>query len=773
MNTTIESLQALYVKLGGSIEDVADKSTIPEMLDAITSISGTDKPKIDGISINGGAVLTPDEDGVINLTIGDGSTPIDPELSPTSTNPVQNKIVTGEINSLNESVTAINGSLGTYAVGKNLVGAENGKLYPVYLPQSGMKITVSSISDDPSASAYLNLFDADGVYITYYSIKKDFLPRTLTVNHSGELFMCITNSSTAAHINSDIYQVEFGSKATEYEEYFSNAKNLSEKVESLVTNKFRGIVFEQGTIRAGNDEYSYTSIKNKVRSNRFRLTQSIKITPKDGYKVYCTQIAEDTYVSSGWRTAPVVLNNAECEYRICVGATDDSSVGFGNIEDYIEIEVVDVPLHGKNLVGQESGVLYPVDIVKDQAYTMSTKNGALVEGYIQLNFYSETKERIDYAVFTKGLSERTMTWSNNTPVKYIMFLADEDGMNTPIQLEYGNTKTSFADYVNLDAEKNKPIKDYYYDEMMHSLATVKSLITEPALVFPLITDIHFMSSSNHNPLLILDSANNIEHFLKKVRCDFVLNLGDNTDGDSSVNGVTKARNAVVIDKLAGMGIPYYHALGNHDTNYYSGTTFTMAELFSSYFSSTKKDNIIFNPNANGTEYYVDYPGVGVRVVVLNANYGTRYTYSATTGAWLESDALQTEYIVLLCEHLSSIRTQNWENRKPTNADSITSALQAFVDGGGTLIQLCGHSHCDYAFDTPWLSVFSNCNKAQKVNLDTDEYRAITGYSEALYAPERVVGTVSEDCWSIGILRPTARKLNLVRFGAGEDREYTF
>lgn len=115
MNTTVESLQALYVKLGGSIEDVADKTTIPEMLDAITLISGTDKPEIDGISINGGAVVTPDENGIIDLTIGDGSTAIDPELSPTSTNPVQNKIVTGEINSLNESVTALNGSLGQLA----------------------------------------------------------------------------------------------------------------------------------------------------------------------------------------------------------------------------------------------------------------------------------------------------------------------------------------------------------------------------------------------------------------------------------------------------------------------------------------------------------------------------------------------------------------------------------------------------------------------------------------------------------------------------------
>lgn len=772
MNTTVESLQALYVKLGGSIEDVADKTTIPEMLDAITLISGTDKPEIDGISINGGAVVTPDENGIIDLTIGDGSTAIDPELSPTSTNPVQNKIVTGEINSLNESVTALNGSLGTYAVGKNLVGAENGKLYPVYLPQSGMKITVSSISDDPSASAYLNLFDADGVYITYYNIKKDMLPRTLTINHSGELFMCITNSSHDAQINSGIYQAEFGSEATEYEEYFSNAKGLSEKAESFVTNKLTGIVFEQGTLISGVECYSYTLIKNRLRSNRFKILNSLKVTPKEGYQFYYMRFVDGTVTPSGWRTEPAILNDSECEYRIGVASIDGSNVGFGHINDYVTIDFDTSPLHGKNLVGQESGVLYPIDLVKNEKLTMSTKDGTPVNGYVQFNFFDENKEYVNYYMFTRGLSVRTVPWNSVIPIKYVSMITDEGGTNAPIQLEYGDTATSFADYVNLDAVKNTDIRDYYYDEMMQTVNSSKSLMSEPCLVFPIITDIHYRSETNVNLSLILDSANNIEHFLKKVRCDFVLNLGDNTDGNVDKD-FTKGRNSIVVNRLAGLGIPYYQALGNHDTNYYASEKLTMADIYASYFSATK--DVKFNPDTNGTEYYIDYPTVGVRIVVLNVNYGEggRYAYSPTTANWLTNNALQTDNIVLLCEHLSSVPTQNWENRKPTNADSITSAVQAFVNNGGTVIQLCGHSHADYAFDTPWLTVFSCCNKCQQVDVEGEGYAVITGYTEAPYAPERVVGTVSEDCWSIGILRPTARKLNLIRFGAGEDREYTF
>lgn len=39
MNTTVESLQGLYVARGGDLSDVEDLNTIPEMIDAITSIT--------------------------------------------------------------------------------------------------------------------------------------------------------------------------------------------------------------------------------------------------------------------------------------------------------------------------------------------------------------------------------------------------------------------------------------------------------------------------------------------------------------------------------------------------------------------------------------------------------------------------------------------------------------------------------------------------------------------------------------------------------------
>lgn len=67
-----------------------------------------DAVHIAGISINGSDPVTPDENGIINITLsGGGSVVIDSSLSNSSTNPVQNKVITGEFKMTNEQITAL------------------------------------------------------------------------------------------------------------------------------------------------------------------------------------------------------------------------------------------------------------------------------------------------------------------------------------------------------------------------------------------------------------------------------------------------------------------------------------------------------------------------------------------------------------------------------------------------------------------------------------------------------------------------------------------
>ena len=36
-------------------------------------------------------------------------------------------------------------------------------------------------------------------------------------------------------------------------------------------------------------------------------------------------------------------------------------------------------------------------------------------------------------------------------------------------------------------------------------------------------------------------------------------------------------------------------------------------------------------------------------------------------------------------------------------------------------------------------------------------------------PKRTLGNATEDCFDVVVVRPGSKKINLVRFGAGEDR----
>lgn len=54
---TVESLKALYVKCGGNAEDVANISTIPEMIDALTEIVDVDGGSGNSITVNGERIV--------------------------------------------------------------------------------------------------------------------------------------------------------------------------------------------------------------------------------------------------------------------------------------------------------------------------------------------------------------------------------------------------------------------------------------------------------------------------------------------------------------------------------------------------------------------------------------------------------------------------------------------------------------------------------------------------------------------------------------------
>lgn len=329
----------------------------------------------------------------------------------------------------------------------------------------------------------------------------------------------------------------------------------------------------------------------------------------------------------------------------------------------------------------------------------------------------------------------------------------------------------YENYNLLNAIKSKTdLKPYFAEELNDTIKKINALQTEPCLVFPLITDIHYDPRSS-----ILQNFNDTITIIKKmsenINFDFILNLGDNINGSSDKELVlSDAR--YMLNSFKNIGLPYLFTLGNHDTNYDPSPKFTISETYGAFYSATPKTAKV-NANSNGTDFYIDYNELKIRIVSLNSNYLNSMFISDSSANWFKNDALNTNNVVIFCTHESPINTQNWAATTVYNGDWVKEQINNFIANGGTLIQLFGHSHADYNFSTPWLSIASNCGKFEQSNLDTIEYKAITGYNGSIDAPVRVQGTDTEQSFSVVVVRPTIKKINLVRFGAGLDREFEY
>lgn len=324
------------------------------------------------------------------------------------------------------------------------------------------------------------------------------------------------------------------------------------------------------------------------------------------------------------------------------------------------------------------------------------------------------------------------------------------------------------------------VEPYYEAELADTIAKVQKEITEPVFIAPVFTDSHRFSDGVTQNFKFMNA--NIAAFAKAVKCDCLVNTGDTVDGNKT-DEETMIETHECLKDLLGIGLPYFFAQGNHDNNIYnsdmSGTTgnkYTIQQVFMAQYAGTRK--VTVNISENGTDYFVDFDGIDVRLVSLNAcnvNVATKYGYGNSTASWLSGVALDTDKTVLLVSHLSSIATQVWKNCHGENADSIVSALQNFVSGGGTLVQITGHSHVDIAFISPWLSVVNACQKSQQVSGASTlaGFDVVSGYIDVIGNPSRTPETATEDCWTVCVLKPQSKELSMIRFGAGVDRYFHY
>lgn len=99
-------------------------------------------------------------------------------------------------------------------------------------------------------------------------------------------------------------------------------------------------------------------------------------------------------------------------------------------------------------------------------------------------------------------------------------------------------------------------------------------------------------------------------------------------------------------------------------------------------------------------------------------------------------------------------------------------MESFIANGGVVVGLFhGHNHWDY------IGQYSQTNGFHEVS--TGCGRIISGpdisyaHPEGAVMPERTVNTVTQELWDIIIIKPESRTVNMIRFGAGDNRNFTY
>lgn len=169
---------------------------------------------------------------------------------------------------------ALNNSKLKVSVGKNLIGTDPGRYYPVHLP-TGTTITWSFAdgSELPAGSKSIYFYDANKTQLVWYSYQSNsgHSSRTVTLNTSSDVEYIRISSLSESPL-----QIEIGDTATEYEPYFENAKGLNEYIPndvykiavSLTAGTSHSSLYDRVPVDIKSGEKMYVIAKESVETER-------------------------------------------------------------------------------------------------------------------------------------------------------------------------------------------------------------------------------------------------------------------------------------------------------------------------------------------------------------------------------------------------------------------------------------------------------------------------------------------------------------------------
>lgn len=331
------------------------------------------------------------------------------------------------------------------------------------------------------------------------------------------------------------------------------------------------------------------------------------------------------------------------------------------------------------------------------------------------------------------------------------------------------------DIVDIKSQLGDGLADYFVTEAETCRNSLIADCGEKAFVVAFTTDNHYGVSNGMN---FPTTVKTIKEVNDMYQFDLVVDGGDLINGDKpkadAINLLTGA-----VNDLIEIGRPAYTLLGNHDDDSYTSTSqplFSKAELYAMMYRHSGFD---LDYVAEDAQYgYKDFDQYGLRIIFLDSVYGTNGHSSADWGysdaelAWFTSNALNTTNQIVMFSHMGFTADYMAYGTNVKNGAAMRTAVENFIANGGVVVGLFhGHNHWDY------IGQYSQTNGFHEVS--TGCSRIISGptisyaHPEGAVMPERTVDTVTQELWDIIVIKPESRAVNMIRFGAGDNRNFTY
>ena len=339
-----------------------------------------------------------------------------------------------------------------------------------------------------------------------------------------------------------------------------------------------------------------------------------------------------------------------------------------------------------------------------------------------------------------------------------------------------------VDYAN---RKQKPgdLPVYFENEAQDCKDKIIAAQTSASLVIGVATDSHYGCSYPNNwddTYATLKRVNELVHF------DMFFHLGDMVHGDDP-KAETITQLNLMKHNMESINPDVHLLSGNHDNNYFyydsTGKTnglLTKQEKYSIYAYQKDADGRL----ANTSCFYKDIEQLNLRVIGLDGTMGDNYY--ATNSAWGYTDevinwvrdtALNTSKHVVFFSHVPCTTEYDYGGSSGgvvvVNGVNLRTIIENFISNGGIVVGFFhGHTHWDF------IGQYNQTNGFKEVSIGRARYDTMTTESFTYVVPGAICyaktrDTVTQELWDTIIIKPSERKVEMVRFGAGVDRSFTY